>query len=200
MANQPNLPPWLRSPASRPSARSRNLAAARNAGAAVALLALGAAAGYFLHQPAPVAAPTPTPVACPEPPPPPVCADTKVRKAGPRHADAKKTRVAAAEVMQPLPEQQPMDENTRTQALRAFAAKKAPELRDCLAEPDRGPPQNLGAAFEIDAKGAVDSVQILGSEGSSPAVRTCYAKRLKRWKFPEELLRGEEKLLVNFVL
>ena len=41
---------------------------------------------------------------------------------------------------------------------------------------------------------------ILGADGSPKDVRQCYAKHLKRWKFPEELLRGEEKLLVNFVL
>ena len=46
----------------------------------------------------------------------------------------------------------------------------------------------------------MELVQILGAEGSTKDVRRCYSKRLKRWRFPETLLRGEEKLLVNFVL
>jgi len=55
-------------------------------------------------------------------------------------------------------------------------------------------------AFEIGSDGAVDFVQILGAEGSPKDVKRCYTNHLKHWKFPEELLRGEEKLLVNFVL
>ena len=102
--------------------------------------------------------------------------------------------------LSPLPDRSPLDEGARTQALRAFAEKKAPELRDCVAEPDRGPPLKLGAAFEIGSDGAVDFVQILGADGSPKDVKRCYANHLKRWRFPEELLRGEEKLLVNFVL
>jgi hypothetical protein len=103
-------------------------------------------------------------------------------------------------VLTPLPERKPLDDGQRTQALRAFAEGKAPELRECVAEPDRGPPRKLGAAFEIDVKGTVDSVQILGADSSPKAVRRCYADRLKHWRFPEELLRGDEKLLVTFVL
>jgi len=113
--------------------------------------------------------------------------------AGKRSKPANKT-------LSPLPAPPELDDNARTQALRAFAEKKAPELRDCIAEPDRGPPLKLGAAFEIGSDGAVDFVQILGADGSAKDVRRCYANRLKRWHFPEELLRGEEKLLVNFVL
>ncbi len=100
----------------------------------------------------------------------------------------------------PLPDRKPMDDTERTQALRAFASKRAPELRDCLDDPDQGPPIQLGAAFEIKANGAVDLVQILGADSAPRDVRRCYASRLKKWRFPEDLLRGEEKLLVNFVL
>jgi hypothetical protein len=117
-----------------------------------------------------------------------------------RVTPASKRAKPAATALSPLPEQNPMDEGQRTQALRAFAEKKAPELRDCVAEPDRGPPLKLGAAFEIGSDGAVDFVQIIGADGSPKDVKQCYAKRLKHWRFPEELLRGEEKLLVNFVL
>ena len=46
----------------------------------------------------------------------------------------------------------------------------------------------------------MDFVQILGADGSPKDVKRCYANRLKHWRFPEELLRGDEKLLVNFVL
>ena len=100
----------------------------------------------------------------------------------------------------PLPAAKPMDEGERSDALRAYAAKKAPELRECLADPDNGPPVKLGVAFEIAADGAVELVQILGAEGAAKDVRRCYSKHLKKWRFPEPLLRGEEKLLVNFVL
>ena len=86
------------------------------------------------------------------------------------------------------------------QTLRDFAAKKGPELKDCVPEPDRGPTLKLGVAFEIGSDGAVDFVQILGADGSARDVKRCYAAHLKRWRFPEELLRGEEKLLVNYVL
>jgi hypothetical protein len=117
-----------------------------------------------------------------------------------RLAPASKRTKPAAKALSPLPTPPELDDNARTQALRAFAEKKAPELRDCIAEPDRGPSLKLGAAFEIGSDGAVDFVQILGADGSPKDVRRCYANRLKRWHFPEELLRGEEKLLVNFVL
>ena len=43
-------------------------------------------------------------------------------------------------------------------------------------------------------------VQILGADGAPREVRHCYSSHLKKWRFPKELLRGEEKLLVNFVL
>ena len=117
--------------------------------------------------------------------------------ARPRHVQPAHAAPAA---LVPLPDSKPMDETQRTQALRAFAAKRAPELRDCLDDPDQGPPVELGAAFEIRANGAVDLVQILGADGAPREVRHCYASRLRKWRFPEELLRGEEKLLVNFVL
>ena len=78
-----------------------------------------------------------------------------------------------------------MDEARAHAALRAFAEKKAPELRDCLAEPDRGPPMKLGAAFEIGADGAVDFVQILGADGSPKDVRRCYATASNAGGFPK---------------
>ena len=98
--------------------------------------------------------------------------------------------------LQALPERKPLDEGARTQALRAFAVEKAPELRDCIPDPDRGPPLKLGAAFEIAPNGAVDYVQILGADGSPREVRRCYSSRLKRWRFPEELLRGLQQYRV----
>ena len=75
------------------------------------------------------------------------------------------------QALSPLPDKPPLDEGARTQALRAFAEKKAPELRDCVAEPDRGPSLKLGAAFEIGSDGAVDFVQILGADGSPKDVK-----------------------------
>ena len=195
-----DLPPWLRR---RASDKASGRAAGRM-GAAVVLLALGGAGGFFAakrfdHPPFAVAAP-PAPVC----PPAPACAEPAVGHASaprPRALNndkrAKPTRAAA---LKPLPERAELDDGARAAALRAFAEQKAPELRDCLPEPDRGPPIKLGAAFEIDSGGSVGVVQLLGAENSPKEVRRCYAKRLKRWRFPEDLLRGEEKLLVNFVL
>jgi hypothetical protein len=192
-----DLPPWLRR--SGPSDRRRANRSAAAAGG-LALLVAGLAIGWVVgsqRSPAPAVAapvcpPVPPPVACAEP------ARPAPRPATPRPSTprTKPTRVA----LQPLPDAKPMDEGERTQALRTYAQEKAPELRDCLDDPDRGPPVKLGAAFEIAADGAVELVQILGTDGTGKDVRRCYSKRLKRWRFPQALLRGEEKLLVNFVL
>ena len=88
-----------------------------------------------------------------------------------RLAPGSKRSKPAPAALSPLPDRSPLDEGARTQALRAFAEKKAPELRDCVAEPDRGPPLKLGAAFEIGSDGAVDFVQILGADGSPKDVK-----------------------------
>jgi hypothetical protein len=166
------------------------------------LFAAGAGAGFLYGRRDQAVAPPP-------PPPAPVCPPAVVCPApatgsGTTHARlpsaGKRSKPAPAAALSPLPDRSPLDDGARTQALRAFAEKKGPELRECIAEPDRGPPLKLGAAFEIGADGAVDFVQILGADGSPKDVRRCYANRLKHWRFPEELLRGEEKLLVNFVL
>jgi hypothetical protein len=193
-----DLPPWLRRTGAASRGTKRNAAA--TAAFAVALLGAGAGAGFLFARrnvavvPPPAPAPVcPPVVACP-PPAPTTTAHAHLAAPG------KRAKPAAPKALTPLPEQAPMDEGARTQALRAFAEKKAPELRDCVAEPDRGPPLKLGAAFEIGSDGAVDFVQILGADASPKDVKRCYANRLKRWRFPEELLRGEEKLLVNFVL
>ena len=103
--------------------------------------------------------------------------------------------------LKPLPDRPALEDGERTQALRAFAEKRGPELRECLDDDeDRGPPLKVGAALEIGANGTVDFVQIIGADGVSKDVRRCYAGHLRRWRFPETLLRGDEKLLVNFVL
>ncbi|MFL5304956.1 MAG: hypothetical protein ACJ8F1_07065 [Polyangia bacterium] len=204
MANAGDLPPWLRPAAPRRRAGDR-ARAGRLAAVAVVLLAVGGGAGYLLglrRAPTPVAAPVPVcppAVACAEPAagPPHGVANHAAAPAPPRHP---KPAHAAAASLVPLPDRKPMDDTQRTQALRAFASKRAPELRDCLDDPDQGPPVQLGAAFEIKANGAVDLVQILGADSATRDVRRCYASRLKKWRFPEDLLRGEEKLLVNFVL
>jgi hypothetical protein len=193
------LPPWLRNAAA--PARRTQRRAASTAAFAVMLFAGGVGAGLlFARRGVAVATPPPPAPACPPvvacPPPAPTGVAHAARPAQP----AKHAKPAPPKALTPLPEQAPMDDGARTQALRAFAEKKAPELRECVEEPDHGPPLKLGAAFEIGSDGAVDFVQILGADGSPKDVRRCYANRLKHWKFPEELLRGEEKLLVNFVL
>jgi hypothetical protein len=193
-----DLPPWLRSAGATPGAAKRRGVA--TAVFAVLLFGAGAGAGFLYARREVAVAPPPAPPAvCPPAvvcPPPPAATGAAHAHAGPPSKHAK----PAPKALSPLPERAPLDDGARTQALRAFAEKKAPELRDCVAEPDRGPPLKLGAAFEIGSDGAVDFVQILGADGSPKDVKRCYANRLKRWHFPEELLRGEEKLLVNFVL
>ena len=199
MPQSSDLPPWLRrSGTDRRRSQSR---AAATAISAVLLLAAGAAGGYFFARRGPVvtAPPPPAPV-CPPPvacAPPPITGHAVARV---KVTPASKRAKAPTPTLSPLPERAPMDEGERLEALRAFAYKRGPELKDCLAEPDRGPTRKLGAAFEIGSDGAVDFVQILGADGSPRDVTQCYAKHLKRWRFPEELLRGEEKLIVNFVL
>ena len=192
------LPPWLRRTGAAP--RAGKPRAAATATLALLLFGAGVGAGFlFARRDVAVAAPTPPAPVCPPavvcPAPPSGTASPRVRTA----STTKRVKPTPAE-LSPLPDRSPLDEGARTQALRAFAEKKAPELRDCVAEPDRGPPLKVGAAFEIGSDGAVDFVQILGADGSPKDVKRCYANHLKRWRFPEELLRGEEKLLVNFVL
>ncbi|MES1205547.1 MAG: hypothetical protein ABUS79_06380 [Pseudomonadota bacterium] len=204
MTNGGDLPPWLRPAGPRRRADDRDRFA-RVGALALVLLAAGGGAGYLVglrRAPRPMAAPAPAcppPVACASPAaaPPHPGASHPAALAGPRHA---KPVHAPAAALVPLPDRKPMDDTQRTLALRAFASRRAPELRDCLDDPDQGPPVQLGAAFEIKANGAVDLVQILGADSAPREVRRCYASRLKKWRFPEDLLRGEEKLLVNFVL
>ncbi|HMF44614.1 MAG TPA: hypothetical protein VKQ32_28260 [Polyangia bacterium] len=193
-----DLPPWLRRAGASP--RGAKPRAAAMAAFAVVLFAAGAGSGFLFGRrgvavaPPPPPAPVCPPVAVCPPPAPSGLAHTRAA------SSAKRAKPAPAKTLTPLPEQSPMDEGARKQALYAFAEKKGPELKECVAEPDRGPPLKLGVAFEIGSDGAVDFVQILGGDGSLKDVKRCYTNHLKRWHFPEELLRGEEKLLVNFVL
>jgi hypothetical protein len=101
--------------------------------------------------------------------------------------------------MSPLPPDAVPEELKRREDLRAFAAAHADDLKACASTPNRGPLRRVGAALVIDATGNVAAVQILGANSESAAT-ACYAERLRRWKFPSALLRGQERLLVNFVL
>ncbi|HVZ87394.1 MAG TPA: hypothetical protein VHG72_10525 [Polyangia bacterium] len=201
-----DLPAWLRQGGSARGApgggRNPGGRSARLAALAILLLAAGGGAGYLLgsRRTPPAEPPPPAPVC----PPPVACADPPghIAAAAPAlvHAAHHKPAHPTPAALVPLPDRKPLEEGERTKALRAFATQRAPELRDCLDDPDRGPPRELGAAFEIAANGVVDLVQILGADGAPRDVRRCYANHLKKWRFPEELLRGEEKLLINFVL
>ena len=206
MAPSADLPAWLRHsgggpPSRRGGGRSRGPALAA---LAALLLAAGGGAGYLLalrRAVPPVqtaAAVCPPVVACVAPPA--AGSGGGGATGGSRIARHAKAGHGAPAALMPLPSGKPLEEGERTKALRAFAAERAPELRECLDDPDRGPPQELGAAFEIGANGAVELVQILGADGAPREVRHCYSAHLKKWRFPTELLRGEEKLLVNFVL
>jgi len=205
MAPSAELPAWLRhsgggAPGRRGGGRSRGPALA----ALAILLAAGSGGGGYLmglrRAVPPVATPPPVcppAVACIAPP---ATAGGGGSTGASRVARHGKAGHAAPVALTPLPAGKPLEEGERTKALRAFAAERAPELRDCLDDPDRGPPLELGAAFEIGANGAVELVQILGADAAPREVRHCYSSHLKKWRFPTELLRGEEKLLVNFVL
>jgi len=202
MPSSSELPPWLRRTSGAAGSRGRKGRAASTAVFGLMLFAAGAGAGFLFGR-------RDQAVAQPPPPPAPVCppavvCPTPATGIGTAHARVtpagKRSKPAPPAALTPLPERSPMDDGERKQALLAFAQKKGPELRECIDEPDRGPSLKLGAAFEIASDGAVDFVQILGADGSPRDVRRCYENRLKHWRFPEELLRGEEKLLVNFVL
>jgi hypothetical protein len=199
-----DLPVWLH----RAGSGRRRRDGGRGRGAVMTALALllfaaGGGAGYLVALRRTASPPSVPPPVCP---PTVACLSPASSTGGggstgwSRVAHHSKAGRAAPAALVPLPEGKPLEEGERTKALRAFAAERAPELRDCLDDPDRGPPQELGAAFEIGANGAVELVQILGADATSREVRHCYSSHLKKWRFPTELLRGEEKLLVNFVL
>jgi hypothetical protein len=200
-----DLPAWLRRSGGdrrRPHGGGRSRGPALGA-LALLLLGAGGGAGYLLALRRAVPAVTAPPPVCP---PAVACIASPAAVGGGGSTGASrvtrhgKAAHAAPVALMPLPSGKPLEEGERTKALRAFAAERAPELRDCLDDPDRGPPLELGAAFEIGANGAVELVQILGADGAPREVRHCYTSHLKKWRFPTELLRGEEKLLVNFVL
>jgi hypothetical protein len=201
MAPSNDLPTWLRQSGVPGRRRDDQHRPGLLAALAVVLFAAGGGAGYLLASRRIVPPAAPAPAVCP---PAVACITPPSSNGGggatgtARARHSKPARTVAALV--PLPDGRPMEEGERTKALRDFAAKRAPELRDCLDDPDHGPPQELGAAFEIDANGAVEVVQILGADGAARDVRHCYSSHLKKWRFPKDLLRGEEKLLVNFVL
>jgi hypothetical protein len=135
-----DLPPWLRSAGATPRGTKRR--AASTAALALLLLGAGAGAGFLYGRRAVTVVPPPAPPApvCPPavvcPPPPAPHGTSHARSATPA---TKRGKPAPAAALSPLPERSPMDDGARTQALRAFAEKKGPELRDCVPEPDRGP-------------------------------------------------------------
>jgi len=193
------LPPWLRNGGSRP-ARNGGFSPAALRGPA--LLIAGALIGWFARSwqtPAPAPAAPPVVAAAPQCPSPVPCrGEASSTPANATRPVSKKAPHPLA--LHPLPSERPASEEDRREALRAFARAKASDLRDCLGDPGRGPLRRVGAALEIDSHGSVAAVQILGGEGSSRELDSCYSARLRSWRFPQALLQGDERLLVNFVL
>jgi hypothetical protein len=166
---------------------------------------MGAVIGWTLHalRSAPAPAVASPPVAAPAPPP--ACAPSPCREDPPParpHArgDSRKKVAAAPLALVPLPAEGPTPEEKRREALRAYAEKRAGELRSCLPASSGGPLRRVGVALEIDGRGSVAAVQILAGEDTNANVSACYAARLRGWQFPRNLLDGPERLLVNFVL
>ncbi len=204
-----DLPRWLWEPEARngraaaPGTRAAILPLRALGG--LVLLGIGGLAGWSLRgAPAPVAVATPvaspasacpTSAACV-----PAMGAAGISRARAQVAISRgKPAPAAPAALAPLPEAPPLDDDARRAALRDFAQGKAPELRECVGDPDQGPLRKVGAAFEIDDRGTVAAVQVLGGDGISPSVRRCCGKKLKSWTFPQDLLRGDESLLVSFV-
>ncbi len=192
------LPPWLKN--GRPAARSGGFSPA--ALRAPALLIAGVVIGWLAHgwRTPPPAPPPPAVAEAPQCP-----AAVPCRAETPSAPAAHATRPPAKKparplALHPLPSERPASEEDRREALRAFAQARASDLRDCLGDPGRGPLRRVGAALEIDSHGSVAAVQILGGEGSSRELDSCYSARLRAWRFPQALLQGDERLLVNFVL
>jgi hypothetical protein len=206
LSSEPPLPPWLRGGG---GGAPHGAGAPRRAGgrvwhrlAAPAMLLCGVAIGWWLHgrQPPPppvAAAPAPEPPQCP---PVPACGSAAPPAAAHAHTAHARPKTSSPPALIPLPDEGKLSEASRREALRAFAQQKAGDLRNCLGDPGRGPLRRVGAALEIDARGAVAAVQILDGENVNRAVTSCYSARLRSWRFPQALLEGDERLLVNFVL
>jgi hypothetical protein len=167
-------------------------------------LLVAGAAGWWLHAwrhpavpalPAPVVAEV---LRCPAATP---CGLEPGPASGGSHAGRARARTPAKPLdLHALPAEGPASDENRREALRAFAQQKAGDLRSCLVEPGRGPLRRVGAALEIDSHGMVAAVQILGGDNGTRALDSCYSAHLRTWRFPQALLQGDQRLLVNFVL
>jgi hypothetical protein len=194
------LPPWLKRGGSQRSGPGPSLRSLRGP----LLVLVGGVAGWLLHAWRQPEATPPPPVAvvaeaphCPEPTP---CGSGGGATAATAPAGHPRAKTPARPLsLHPLPAEGPT-EDTRREALRAFAQQKAGELRSCLQGPARGPLRRVGAALEIDSHGTVAAVQILGGDSGSRELDSCYSARLRSWRFPQALLQGDQRLLVNFVL
>jgi len=130
------------------------------------------------------------------------CASEPAGAPGATHAGRPRGKGPAKPLdLHALPAEGPASDENRREALRAFAQQKAGDLRSCLTEPGRGPLRRVGAALEIDSHGTVAAVQILGGDtAATRALDSCYSAHLRTWRFPQALLQGDQRLLVNFVL
>jgi hypothetical protein len=198
------LPPWLTRGGGRPT-RPRGPGGSLRWMRGPALLLAAGALGWLLHAwrypPTPAAAPPAPPVAqvaCPAQLPCVTEIATPAAHSPSAHGRGKPAPRALA--LRPLPDETGSSAENRRDALRAYAQHKANDLRGCLGDPGRGPLRRVGAALEIDAHGVVAAVQILGGDGANRALESCYSAHLRTWRFPQALLQGDERLLVNFVL
>lgn len=194
------LPPWLTGGAVRGTRRRGPRVGALRI---PALVLVAGVAGWMLHAwRHPALPPLRPPVVaevlrCPDATP---CAAEPASGPAGTHAGRPRVKTSRPLDLHALPAEGPASDENRREALRAFAQQKAIDLRSCLGEPGRGPLRRIGAALEIDSHGTVAAVQILGGDNGTRALDSCYSAHLRTWRFPQALLQGDQRLLVNFVL
>ena len=199
LASPSELPPWLRRRARPRGAGGARLAPPRSA---LVLFAAGVGAGFLYARRGDA-------VAAPPPPPPQVCppassarppAGGRRDRARARHAAIKRSKPAPA-ALSPLPDTVTARRRQRGRRRCARSPKRRrPSCATASPNPTAAPRSSSGRRSRSVRTAPSTSCRSWARTDPPKDVKRCYANRLKHWRFPEELLRGEEKLLVNFVL